>query len=129
MRLRTILFIALIFSLSCCSYSQPNNNMDNLKVKLKASFSGLVGYGEVYKGEIIEVLQGQLKEDSITITILRTDLDISELFQDNQSPNILEISFEKKEENVKYSLMPISGMVDKNKTAWTISEVNVLKND
>jgi hypothetical protein len=122
MVIKKIILAAIVF-FYCCTNPQNNNNMNNLRIKLKASFSGQIGYGEVYKCEVIDVIQGQLVDDSITITILSTDANYSNILSKKQAPEILEVTFNKKEDNVKYSLMPISGMVDKNKTSWIIKEI------
>lgn len=101
--------------------------MNDLSIKLNASFAGLVGYGEVYRCEVLKVIQGQLEDDSIMLTVLHSDKDYAALLSKNQAPETLEISFTMKEENAKYSLMPISGMVDTNKTMWTIQEIKKSK--
>lgn len=129
-----IIILAAIVFFYCCTNrativqsTQNDNNMSDLRIKLKASFSGQIAYGDVFKCEVVEVIQGSLEDDSITITILSTDTNYSKILLERQSPEILEVSFIKQEENVKYSLLPITGMVDKNKTSWVIEEIKESK--
>jgi len=110
-----------------CATPQNKNDMNNLIVKLEASFSGQIGYGEVFKCNVLEGTQGELESDSITITVLNIDKNYSGILSKNQTPKILEVSFEKQDENVQYSLMPITGMVDSKKTSWVIQEIKESK--
>lgn len=99
--------------------------MNKLRLKLTAIFAGQIGYGEVYRCQVLEVLQGELKEKTITITILVADKEYSNFLSSNPSPARIVVGFEENKKNEPYARMPISGMVDTHKTSWLIKEMEL----
>ena len=123
--------VSIFFICSCntatnTDYKENNiimQNMENkLRIKGKLSKNGAVGYGNTYMMDIDSVLDGVLEQDTIYIVVLSGD-EIEDYFESHLSPNSVEILFTKHEENVEYSMMPLTGFVDKNRTSWKIQQI------
>ncbi len=97
--------------------------MNELTIRLSASFAGTVGYGHVFKCKVEEVVDGDFDESSVTITVLSNDKDLYEKISGHLSPDELIIEFKKRKENEPNSMMPITGFVDKKRTSWEILSI------
>lgn len=121
--MKCLLLLAILCNCNPVSQSK-NDNMekesDRLILRVIVSYTGAVGYGNVYKCDIIKVIAGNLDEKNITVIILAGD-KANATFMDAHLDSIeFEIAFKMKNEMEPYALMPLSGFVDKNKTSWEI---------
>ena len=96
------------------------NNSETLILRVIASYVGAIGYGDVYRCSIFEVLSGDLVEKEIAMTILASDKVNLNFLSTRLDAVKLEMKCKKKYTNEPYSMMPISGFVDKNRTSWEI---------
>ena len=85
-----------------------------------ASFVGTIGYGNIYKFQIKKIMCGNLDEKEITITILANDWKNSDFISTHLGTVEFEVGCNMRNKNEPYSLMPISGFVDKNRISWEI---------
>jgi len=123
---RIVLLILVVTLLACKNDKKKSNtNMDKIILKINASFSGMIGYGSVFRCDVVEVIEGGLDDKQITLTILAEHKENMILISSHLSPNNLIIEFKKRKEGELNSLMPISGFVDKSKTSWDIIKIKV----
>lgn len=119
-----ILIFVILFTSSCSMSNKKENTNNNSDIILKLSVINPaleVGFGYVYNCKINEIIKGSLSDTTLTITILASDKEPNEKFIDlYKTKNQIEIGFAKNKENEVYSMIPISGFVDKNKTSWKI---------
>lgn len=124
--LKTCISVFLIYGCTTTSdteYNESNMNMENkLRIKGTLTKKGAVGYGNTYMMKIDSVIQGSLEQNTISIVVLAGD-EMEYYFESHLSPNSVEISFIKHEEKVEYSMMPLTGFVDKNRTSWKIQQI------
>jgi hypothetical protein len=121
------LILLLIGTLwACDGNTLVKQNPRLLKLELQPNGYLGVGYGEVYPCKVLNVLEGDFASDSLLLTILVGDtLNSNKLASAKRE---LVIAFEKNKENEPYQIMPISGMVDPQKTSWLITEIEVKEN-
>lgn len=116
--------LIVIFLFSCSNKSSKDENMNDqnhrLTIKLSVSFSATIGYGNAYKSTVIKVQDGELNQDEIVLTVLAEDNENSEFISEHLAPKEIVAVFIKLQENVPYSMMPITGFVDKDKTSWKV---------
>jgi len=91
-----------------------------LIVKMTASFLGMIGYGYVYKCKILDVIQGDIDEKEIAVTILANDEKYIKFMSTHLDTVELEMGCSRRNSNEPYSMMAISGFVDKYRTSWQI---------
>lgn len=108
---------SLVFACQNAISTKKNSNRFQLKLQFN-SFAG-VGYGHVYNCTVLEVLEGDFKEDSLLLTILAGDQERYDKIENRKEEHLC-ITFQKHKEQEPYQTMPISGIVDKNKTSWLI---------
>lgn len=117
------LIVLLIGALWACENKAPaRKDTTILKLELQPNKYLSVGYGEVHSCKVLDVLEGDFTSDSLLLTILAGDTLNRNILA--SSKNKLVITFKKNKENEPYQMMPISGMVDAQKTSWLITEVN-----
>ncbi len=96
-----------------------------LILNMTASYVTSIGYGDVYKCQITKVVSGDFDEKEINVTILASDKTYLTFMSIHIDTVEFEMGCNKRGTNEPYSLMPISGFVDKNGTSW---EIEYLKN-
>ena len=96
-----------------------------LDLIVTTTLTGSVGYGYVYKCEVLEVRSGEFSEEQFILTVLVGDRKVEQFLSSNLAPRELVLSFERNKENEPYSLMPITGMVDGEKTSWNLVEYHL----
>jgi len=97
-----------------------NTIIAQLVVVVTASYSGAVGFGEIFDCEIKSVLTGTIDEHRIRLSILPSDKDKLDFISAHLHPMEIKIGFTVHRKGEPYSLSPISGFVDKSKTSWKI---------
>jgi hypothetical protein len=116
------LILFLIGTLWACEHNVPTKkNPMLLKLALEPDGYSGVGYGEVYSCNVLEVLEGDFSSDSLLLTILAGDTLNANVLASCKGK--LVITFQKNKENEPYRIMPISGMVDAEKTSWLITAI------
>lgn len=121
------LIVFLIGTLWACENKLPERkDTGGLKLKLQPNEYSGVGYGEVYSCKVLDVLEGDFTSDYLSLTILAGDTLNSNILASSKG-NLL-ITFKKNKENVPYRIMPISGMVDAQKTSWLITKIEQDRN-
>lgn len=121
------LIVFLIATLWACENKLPERK-DTMTLKLELQpneYSG-VGYGEVYSCKVLDVLEGDFTSNNLSLTILAGDTLNSNILASSKG-NLL-ITFKKNKENEPYQIMPISGMVDAQKTSWLITKIEKDRN-
>lgn len=120
--LNLLLILLLLFNCKSKTFRDENMNdqNDRLILKLSVSYSATIGYGNAYKSKVIEVREGDLDQDEIILTVLTEDKESSDFVSEHLSPNEIVAAFTKLKGNVPYSMMPITGFVDKDKTSWKV---------
>lgn len=119
-----LLIVLLVGTLWACEEEVATKKDSNvLKVEVQPKGYLGVGYGEVYPCTVLNVLEGTFTSDSLLLTILAGDTLNSKLLA--SSKDKLTISFKKHKEKEPYQMMPISGMVDANKTSWLITGIKM----
>src|SRR5438093_6954658 len=92
----------------------------NLVVRMIVKFAGAVGYGEVFEGTILRVVTGQLADERVSIVILAGDTVNGMFLSSRLDSHEIEMGCHRKDINVVYPMMPISGFVDRSGTCWEI---------
>ena len=118
------LILLLLGTLWACE-NKATERKDTMVLKLQLNRALAVGYGEVYACKVLDVLEGDFASDSLLLTILAGDTLNEVLLA--YSKDKVEITFKKNKENEPYQIVPISGMVDPQKTSWLITEINGIK--
>ncbi len=93
---------------------------EKLILRMTASFVSSIGYGNVYRCQVAEIISGKLDEKNINVTVLAGDKANLAFMSTHLDTVEFEMGCRKKNTNEPYSLMPISGFVDKNRTSWEI---------
>ena len=88
-----------------------------LRVRVRPKFIGAVGFGDVYECRVAEILEGELEDASLKVTVSPADRELSALLAGQTE---VELVFAKDKENEPYALATISGFVDRNRTSWRI---------
>ena len=96
------------------------NEFDKLTLIVQASFTGVIGYGSVFKCHVLKNTEGNFDEQDITVTILTGDTSNLAFISSHAGKAVFEMGCKKLNENEPYALMPISGFVDSHKTSWEI---------
>ena len=96
------------------------NRSERLALVVTASFLGAIGYGNVYRCQVVKVISGDLDDQEITVTILAGDKANLAFMSDHLDTVELGMGCKKRADDEPYARMPISGFVDKNKTSWEI---------
>ncbi len=96
------------------------NKPEKLILTATASYAGVIGYANVYKCQIAQIISGDLDEKEISVTILAGDKEKEAFMSSQQAAMGFEMGCNMKQTNEPYSRMPISGFVDKNRTSWEI---------
>jgi hypothetical protein len=99
---------------------EPGNNTIILQVN--ASFAGSVGYGNVYKCEVIKIIKGDIREGEITITIMAND-KLNDAFVQSHLNKTIEIGLKMRARGEPYTMAPISGFVDNSRLSWEIEYI------
>ncbi|HBS86325.1 MAG: hypothetical protein A2W91_19115 [Bacteroidetes bacterium GWF2_38_335] len=121
------LFIIIALVLYCAnSFSQENtNDSAELILKIKPIYTGSIGWGDIYKCEVIEVTKGSLKDSTILLHIMVNSydslfLEIQEKPQKSKAlNNILIGSFIQIENDLPY-LNPGYAFMDSKKRTWKL---------
>jgi hypothetical protein len=98
---------------------------EQLILLVTASFASAVGFGDVYKCQVMHVMLGNLDDQEIMVTILAGDKVNSAFLSTHLETVAIEMGCKQRAMNEPYALMPISGFVDKNKTSWEIEYLKV----
>lgn len=97
-----------------------NDKPERLILVVTASFLGAIGYGDVYRCRVVQVILGDLEDQEINLTILAGDRATLTFMSDHVEPVEIEIGCRKRAEDEPYFQMPISGFIDHNRTSWEI---------
>lgn len=128
--LTILLIVLLLQTVNCVSNKTKNENTKNMNnkliIRLSVSFSATIGYGNAYKSKVIEIIQGELQQKEIILTVLAEDKENAELINTHLAPSEMLIEFEEYKKNVPNSMMPITGFVDKDKTLWRVVSVKTI---
>jgi hypothetical protein len=104
--------------------SNQENNMkkktDKLIMRTTMSFVTAIGYGLLFKCQIVKIISGKIDEKEITVTILAGDKANLNFISTHNNSVEFEIGFKKIETNVLYSWIPKSGFIDRDRTYWEI---------
>lgn len=117
-----LIFAFLMVAFSIKAQNQENSQSKILKIKLTAEFNGEVGYGTVFKCKLVEVIEGELNDKDFLLVITASDKKFLKLINSNLYPNELIIEFR---ENLTGNVY-ISGMKEKNKIFWMVSDIKKL---
>lgn len=98
-----------------------NTTIVQLVLVVTATYSGAVGFGEIFDCEVRSVLVGRLEEPQIRLSILPRDKDKLGFMSMHLHPALIEIGFTVYQKDEPYGLAPITGFVDKAKTSWEVS--------
>lgn len=79
-----------------------------------------VGYGMTYQCTLKAVKKGKLEMETFTMTVMASDMDVQQWLSEHSASTEIEMGFKKAKEDVIYSIIPITGFVDANKTAWEV---------
>lgn len=90
-----------------------------LIVQVKMEFSGTVGYGNTYDCQIEKTERGSLDQDKFMLVVMVGD-SLEQFVQQHLSPEVVRIGFHKKQKNVPYQTMPLTGFVDNDRTSWEV---------
>ena len=93
---------------------------EKLIMKVTAYYSASIGYADIFKCQIVQTLSGVIDEGEINVTILAGDKVNLNFISTHLGGIEFEMGCNKKRTNEPYSMMPISGFVDKNRTSWEI---------
>jgi hypothetical protein len=97
--------------------------VDELVLIGQAAYVASVGYGDVYRFGVDEVITGTLDEASIAITILAGDTEHAAFLAGHPYPRRIVISLTRGAPDEPYTFAPVSGFVDSNRTSWLIREM------
>jgi hypothetical protein len=112
---------------SKAGYESMSDNTSRLDLIITASFSGAVGFGEVFNCEIQNVLAGVIHEPNIRLSILAGDKDKLSFILTHLHPVKIQIGFVFHRKNEPYAISPISGFVDKSQTSWVIDFIGEVR--
>ena len=94
---------------------------------LAASYTGSVGYGDVFECQVKSVLAGSMSDAAIRLTILAGDKKNARFISSHLRPAEIEVGFKMVRKDEPYSTAPISGFVDKSRVSWEIEFVQEVK--
>lgn len=100
-----------------------SNVLSHLVLVVTVSYSGAVGFGDLFNCEIERVLAGIIDEPRIRLSILASDKDTLQFILAHLHPQELKIGFTLHQRGVPYNLSPISGFVDGSNTSWKVDFV------
>jgi len=81
--------------------------------------SMLVGYGDVFTCNVVTIKKGIMQDKQIRIVVLPKDKEQYDL-SGAKKQGLFEIGFVKKNMNAPYTIMPMNGFVDSDRTSWEI---------
>jgi len=91
-----------------------------LVIRVAATYSGQVGFGEVFTCHIRAVLTGRLAESVISLTVLAGDKEKIGFLTAHPSPQEIELGLAMGRRDEPYALAPITGFVDAERSSWEI---------
>lgn len=123
----------LILSLLFISQAFSQNNADSIKfsrripaeliMEMKVQETGAIGYAYCFRGDVISVLKGNMRDKKLLITAM--DTLFYGLLSRAGANEILQISFVFNKANEPYSTTYVTGFVDSEKNSWRI--ISILK--
>jgi len=134
MKLKYIGLVFTILVFSECNIKNSNNEIKKeniltetqmettIRVKGILTSNGAVGYGNTFICKIEKVLEGNIQQETFNLVVLAGD-EREKFVNSHLSPISVEITFRKKDENVEYAMMPLTGFVDENRTSWEIETI------
>jgi len=124
--MKTIILILLFISQG---FSQ--NNADSIKfsqripaeliMEMKVRETGAIGFANCFRGEVINVLKGNMSDRKLLITAMDT-LYYGILSRAGEN-DILEISFVFNKADESYHTAFVTGFVDSDKNSWRITGI------
>lgn len=91
-----------------------------LELEVKVNYTGAIGYADCFRGQVIRVNKGVLRDTSILITVFAGDKSNLEIFSGAKEDEILKLSLVFNKSGEKYSTTYITGFVDSEKNSWKI---------
>ena len=96
-----------------------------LRLRVRCSFAGAVGYGPAFRCQVLEVLSGSLDQESIVVTILAGDRAKEAIFSARAPEDELEIGFRRRAGGEPYPMAPIfSPLMSQTSIPGTIRPAN-----
>lgn len=92
----------------------------DLVLKVSVEPAGAIGYADLFRCQVRQVLKGKLGSAQILMTILPSDPDRYAFFLSHKTPAEIEVGFDKNAEGEPYGTTAINGFVDDNKTSWRL---------
>lgn len=101
--------------------------MPSSKLHLAATvtYAGAIGYAEVFRCHVVEVLSGVLADTDLKLTVLPTDKATLDRLNAHQAPEAIELSFSLAEAQSQYATAPVTGFVDGERNLWRLSTLRV----
>jgi hypothetical protein len=94
--------------------------LPQLILLVSATYTGTVGFGEVYTCQVRRVLVGTFTESVIGLTVLAKDKEKIGFIAAHLSPQEIELGFKLARRDERYALAPITGFVDAGRISWEI---------
>jgi hypothetical protein len=97
--------------------------MNTLTLEVDPVFTGMVGYGYIFKCKIKNVIKGNLNDSVISMTLMSEDIIKFNFNSYEDFTGIKVIEFTLDSSNVESKRLSISGFVDMNQTSWKIKRI------
>lgn len=95
-----------------------------LVLVVNAEYAGAIGYADVFRCLVSEVVSGNLAEAEIRLTVLPRDRDTLAVLAANPPPARVRMGFRPSGPVTPYSTAPITGFVDSEGTPWAILHIH-----
>ncbi|MEM6270092.1 MAG: hypothetical protein AAF998_11690 [Bacteroidota bacterium] len=92
-----------------------SSSADTITFSFSAEYRGVIGYGAVFHCAVQDWAQ-----DTISLTVLVKDAAVQAQLEAMAAGEMVRGTFARDQENVPYKRMPITGFVDRTKTAWRL---------
>ncbi len=88
-----------------------------------ATYTGAVGYGDVFECRIVEQRSGPEMEGKLALTVVAGDEARGTFLLSHRPPHKVEITFVRRRENEPYATAPITGFVDASRRSWEVVDM------
>lgn len=102
--------------------SQMSDSID-LELKFKPEFRGMIGYGSIFRCEVTGVATGEFPDEEFFMTVMYNDSTVQDQLNAGANGKELTATFVLHQKEVTQNRLPITGFVDKSKTAWKLVEI------
>ena len=110
---RILIITFIVFFNSCLNSKKMKSQNNHIICTINILSKSMNAYGTIYNCKIIEVVEGNLIDKTIDMTILESSFKQYE-FLDKEFSSIILTTFTKNKEKEPYPIMPIDGFVDSN---------------